>query len=87
MSKGFKVTGTVKYKSRAVAGVSISGTTAKGGYSWAETSSTGKFTLKGLGKGKVFLTASDPYVGGFLTASKSATIKSKNIKWNVTLKK
>ena len=87
MAKGYKVTGTVKYKSKAVAGVSITGTTAKGAYAWAETSSKGKFTLKGLGKGKVFLTAYDSYVGGYLTASKSATIKSKNIKWNVTLKK
>ena len=82
LRKGYRVTGTVKYKSKTVAGVDISS-----GSSFTTTNSKGKFTLKGLGKGKHRLSANDPFTGGYLSRAKNVTVKSKNLKWNVSLKK
>lgn len=82
LSKGYRVKGTVKYNGKAVAGVDIGGSR-----SFVTTNSKGKFTLKGLGKGKHRLSAYDPYPGGYLNRAKNVTVKSKNLKWNVSVKK
>lgn len=81
LGKTFKVTGTVKYAGKAVAGVWV-----YGGSQSAQTGASGKFTLKGIPKGKQYFFASDPFTGGYLNVEKSMTIK-KNAKWNVSLKK
>src|SRR5690554_4122922 len=81
LSKGYKVTGTMKYAGKAVEGVDV-----YAGGAWATTNAKGKFTLNHLAKGKHVLSAYDSYTGGYLNASKSVTVK-KNLKWNVKLKK
>lgn len=82
MRKGYTITGTVKYKSKPVAGVDVRADYGQ----MSTTSSKGKFKLTGIGKGKVFLSTYDPFTGGYLNASKTVTVK-KNAKWNVSLKK
>jgi len=81
LGKTYKVSGTVKYKGKAVAGVIVHTDSTS-----AETSSKGKFTLQGLAKGKQRLSAYDPYTGGYLNTGKSVSVK-KNFSWNFSLKK
>lgn len=81
LGKAYTVKGTIKYAGKPVAGVNVYASSGSD-----VTDANGKFSIKGLGKGKNFLSAYDPFTGGYLNASKTVKIK-KNYTWNVTLKK
>ena len=85
LPKGYTIKGTVKYKSRAIEGISIY-SSSSATFRSTETDAKGKFRLTGLGKGSTQLHAYDSYVGGFLNADKKVTVK-KNLTWNISLKK
>lgn len=82
LAKAYRVTGTIKHAGKPVAGVSV-----YAGVRADDTDAQGKFTIRGLGKGKVQLSTYDPYPGGYVHAFKSLTIKKKNVKWNPKLTK
>ncbi len=81
LAAGYKISGTVKYKGKAVEGIEV-----YAGNAWGTTNAKGKFTLTHVAKGKQYISAYDTYVGGYLNASKTVTVK-KNLTWNVSLKK
>ena len=82
LGKAYRVTGTIKHAGKPVVGVNVYGLASS-----AATNAQGKFTIRGLGKGKTQIGAYDAHTGGYRNAIKTVTIKKKNVTWNPTLKK
>lgn len=81
LAKAYRVTGTITHRGKPVVGVDV-----YSDWSSAVTDSSGRYTLRGIGKGKVRLLAHDPYAGGYRYASKNLKVK-KNTTWSPKLKK
>ena len=72
LKTGGTLKGVVKNaRGKPVAGVNVS--TSDG---YAVTNAQGAYVIKGVAAGRTTVSFSDPYVGGYLYASKSATVKA-----------